>query len=888
MVHHLLQKSGEKSDEFSDEFITLKSCAREHEKNINNKDEVNDVCFHALSHFRSLSLCDFLGNINKKRERERERERNMSLQHLAAEQRVDDDRQNNDQAAVGEQQQPTQEELGELLELIPLGAGSEVGRSCIVASFFEGKKNVMFDCGIHPGFSGLSSLPYFDEIDVSAIDVLLVTHFHLDHCAAVPFLVNRTNFKGRVFMTHATKAIFHMLMSDFVRLSARQQPKAKGEAKEDEEDESQLWDAKDLKVTMDKIEVIDFHQEINIDGIKVTPYRAGHVLGACQFEVNVGGCRVLYTGDYSRVADRHLPAADIPKKTPHVVIVESTYGVSPHTPKEEREARFTDKIHGILGRGGKCLLPVVALGRAQELLLILEDYWEKHPEMSHVPVYQASALARKAMTVFETYINVLNADIKRQFEEKNPFNFKHVQSLNRASDLDGNTGPCVVLATPSMLQSGTSRELFENWCESSDNGVVICDFAVQGTLAREILSDVKTVKARDGRELQLRCSVDAISFSAHADYPQTQQFLDILNPPHVVLVHGETSEMARLKRALEAKAVADGKEMNVFAPKNCQSVEIRYRGEKVAKVAGSLASDCLPVEGQEVRGVLVAKDFGHLLVAPEDVRDHARLRTSVVTQRQLIPCEVNIDTLRFALEALFEGMHAVRTLRMPKKSSFKNEEDDDENSPEEKKTEEKKSPTKGRKTKKAKNEVVAIKEEEDDDDKWEEGVSIDNGAVTLRKAKKSDEVGVEHVILEWASDPFADVLADATLSVVLQLNREPETLKAYERDHAIAMKENDTEAVELLRFKMAVAMLEAQFGKAQKVDEKTRVLEMNVDAKRVTILHATRTVACDEDESTRSRVELALGRIDEAIADCSYARRVRSATTTGGGGATAV
>ena len=759
---------------------------------------------------------------------------------------------------------------GELLELIPLGAGSEVGRSCVVASFFGGKKNVMFDCGIHPGFSGLSSLPYFDEIDLSAIDVLLVTHFHLDHCAAVPFLVNRTNFKGRVFMTHATKAIFHMLMSDFVRLS-----------KPDEKDESQLWDAKDLKAAMDKIEVIDFHQEINIEGIKVTPYRAGHVLGACQFEVNVGGCRVLYTGDYSRVADRHLPAADIPKKTPHVVIVESTYGVSPHTPKEEREARFTDKIHGILGRGGKCLLPVVALGRAQELLLILEDYWEKHPEMGHVPVYQASALARKAMTVYETYINVLNADIKRQFEEKNPFNFKHVQNLNRASDLDGNTGPCVVLATPSMLQSGTSRELFENWCESSDNGVVICDFAVQGTLAREILSDVKTVKARDGRDLQLRCSVDAISFSAHADYPQTQQFLDILNPPHVVLVHGETTEMARLKRALEAKAVADGKEMNVFAPKNCQSVEIRYRGEKVAKVAGSLASDCLPVEGQEVRGVLVAKDFGHLLVAPEDVRDHARLRTSVVTQRQLIPCEVDIDTLRFALEALFEGMHTVRTLRMPKKSN-KNDANDNENYD----NEEKKSPTKGRKTKKAKTTEVVIKKEEEEE---EEGVSIDNGAVTLRKAGKSDEVGVEHVILEWASDPFADVLADATLAVVLQLNREPETLKGYERDHAIAMKEKDTEAVELLRFKMAVAMLEAQFGKAEKVDEKERVLEMNVDAKSVKILHATRTVTCDEDESTRSRVELALGRIDEAIADCSYARHVRSATnTTGEGDATAV
>ena len=129
----------------------------------------------------------------------------------------------------------------------------------------------MFDCGIHPGFSGLSSLPYFDEIDLSAIDVLLVTHFHLDHCAAVPFLVNRTNFRTGVHDARH-EGDFHMLMSDFVRLS-----------KPDEKDESQLWDAKDLKAAMDKIEVIDFHQEINIEGIKVTPYRAGHVLGACQF-----------------------------------------------------------------------------------------------------------------------------------------------------------------------------------------------------------------------------------------------------------------------------------------------------------------------------------------------------------------------------------------------------------------------------------------------------------------------------------------------------------------------------------------------------------------------------------------------------------------------------
>ena len=175
---------------------------------------------------------------------------------------------------------------------------------------------------------------------------------------------------------------------------------------------------------------------MDIDGIKVTPYRAGHVLGACMFYVDIGGLRALYTGDYSRTPDRHLPGADLPSVPPHVVICESTYGVSPHSPREERERRFTDRVHQILNRGGKVLLPVVALGRAQELLLILEDYWVKHPELRGVPIYQASALARRAMTVYQTYINVLNSDMKAAFEEANPFVFNHVNHLSSANGLD--------------------------------------------------------------------------------------------------------------------------------------------------------------------------------------------------------------------------------------------------------------------------------------------------------------------------------------------------------------------------------------------------------------------------------------------------------------------
>ena len=312
--------------------------------------------------------------------------------------------------------------LPRLLQVIPLGAGQEVGRSCIIVKY-QGK-TVMLDCGIHPGFSGLASLPFLDEVDLETVDVMLVTHFHLDHCAAVPYAVGHTSFRGRIFMTHPTKAIVGTLLKDFVKVSkggagGQRRLAAWGRCRRSQSGaclcthqrncgqpdtmqatlppifhaEGGLYSEKDLDAAIERTEVIDFHQTVDVSGIRITPYRAGHVLGAAMFMVEIGGMRLLYTGDYSRIADRHMPAADLPELRPHIVVVESTYGVSRHLPREEREQRFVERIHTAVVRGGRVLLPVVALGRAQELLLILEEYWERHPELHGVPIYQVRCAA---------------------------------------------------------------------------------------------------------------------------------------------------------------------------------------------------------------------------------------------------------------------------------------------------------------------------------------------------------------------------------------------------------------------------------------------------------------------------------------------------------------
>jgi cleavage and polyadenylation specificity factor subunit 3 len=173
---------------------------------------------------------------------------------------------------------------------------------------------------------------------------------------------------------------------------------------------------------------VSVHQLITpCPGVTFTPYHAGHVLGACMFMIDIAGHKVLYTGDYSREEDRHLVKAEIPPVHPDVLIVESTYGVQSLEGREEKELRFTNLVHSIIRRGGHVLLPTFALGRAQELLLILDEYWKKHPDLHNVPIYYASSLARKCMAVYQTYIHTMNSNIRSRFARRdNPFVFKCV------------------------------------------------------------------------------------------------------------------------------------------------------------------------------------------------------------------------------------------------------------------------------------------------------------------------------------------------------------------------------------------------------------------------------------------------------------------------------
>ena len=550
------------------------------------------------------------------------------------------------------------------MTITPLGAGQEVGRSCHIITFRG--KTIMLDCGIHPGYGqGQDGLPFFDalECDLSEVDFCLITHFHLDHVAALPYLTEQTSFKGRVFMTHPTRAVSKLMLQDTIRV----------------QDGEQLFDETQLKACFEKVEIIDFHQVIEVEGVRFQCYHAGHVLGAAMFALDFGhGTRILYTGDYTLAEDRHLRKAEIPSFTPDVLICEATFGQERHTDRADREARLAAAIEDIVLGGGKCLMPLFAVGRAQELMLILDELWERKPELQRVPIYYASRMSHDAMKVYKTYTHMMSAAVHGRVETRNAFDFMHIKRLGGGRANLDQPGPVVVLASPGMLQTGLSRQLCESWCGEEKNGIILAGYSVEGTLAHQLLEmgGGGHIEAKDGRTLEVKCKIAAFAFTAHADANQTNDFVRRLQPRHVVLVHGQQRGMMVLKNELlrNNKQRARRDAFHVHTPANGETVSIAVQHQHRAKAVGSVAAVAAAAlegdgsaaagapaakeggGGAPLEGLYVSSGFAGHLVAPDELSKFScfgELCTSAVTQRLHVP----FGGLNAAPSSAFERLH---------------------------------------------------------------------------------------------------------------------------------------------------------------------------------------------------------------------------------------
>jgi cleavage and polyadenylation specificity factor subunit 3 len=672
------------------------------------------------------------------------------------------------------------------LMFLCLGGGNEVGRSCHILQY-KGK-TVMLDAGMHPAYEGLSAMPFYDDFDLSTVDVLLISHFHVDHAASLPYVLAKTNFKGRVFMTHPTKAIYKWLIQDSVRV---------GNMSSSSETKIQMYTEQDHLNTFPMIESIDFYTTHTVSGIRITPYPAGHVLGAAMFLIEIAGLKILFTGDYSREDDRHLVSASVPKEVKiDVLITESTFGISTHTPRVERETQLMKAITDILNRGGRALLPVFALGRAQELLLILDEYWAKHPQYQKVPIYYNSSLARRCMQVYQTYVGAMNDNIKRltkqRFAEaeaegdvgrRGAWDLRFVRSLKNLERFDDMSG-CVMLASPGMMQSGTSRELLERWAPDPRNGVIITGYSVEGTMAKQIVHEPEQIPAimtraannnrrvgqRENEQIMIprRCTVQEYSFAAHVDGKENMEFVQEVAAPVVILVHGEKGNMTRLKSKLLGFNAQKAVPTKIYSPANCEELRIPFKTDKIAKVVGSLAAiqpplprsskspaeDGEPEQASEenenpalISGVLIQNDFKISLMAPEDLKEYAGLTTTTIVCRQhLTLSAAGTELIRWALEGTF--------------GAIKEEEITDD-------------AVKGKETN-----GNGIKEDADED------ISRTSTQFTVMECVNILVKPGGHVEVSWEGNVINDGIADAVLAVLFTVESSPAAVRQSSRQHS--------------------------------------------------------------------------------------------------------
>lgn len=347
------------------------------------------------------------------------------------------------------------------LKVTPLGAGQDVGRSCILLSM--GGKNIMLDCGMHMGYNDERRFPDFTYITSEGpltpyIDCVIISHFHLDHCGALPYMSEMVGYSGPIYMTHPTKAIAPILLEDMRKVSVEK----KGD--------QNFFTSQMIKDCMKKVVAVTLHQSVMVDNdLEIKAYYAGHVLGAAMFWIKVGSQSVVYTGDYNMTPDRHLGAAWIDKCRPDLLISEATYATTIRDSKRCREKDFLKKVHECIDRGGKVLIPVFALGRAQELCILLETYWERMNLKA--PIYFALGLTEKANNYYKMFITWTNQKIRKTFVQRNMFDFKHIKPFDK--QYIDNPGPMVVFATPGMLHAGLSLLIFKKWAPNENNMIIM-------------------------------------------------------------------------------------------------------------------------------------------------------------------------------------------------------------------------------------------------------------------------------------------------------------------------------------------------------------------------------------------------------------------------------
>jgi len=449
---------------------------------------------------------------------------------------------------------PKTYEVGDV-RMTVLGGAQEVGRSAFLIKTRE--SSVLLDCGINPGSQrAFESFPRFDspEFQIDSLDAVVISHAHLDHCGLIPFLY-KYGYDGPVYCSAPTSNLMTLIQLDYLDVAGKQGI-------------TPYYDQKDVRECVLHTIPLRFGVVTDIaPDIRLTLHNSGHILGSAMSHLHIGEGlhNVVYTSDYKFARTMLLEAAAAEFPRVETIITESTYGgqddVMPS--RLEAEERLTNVINATLERKGKVLIPVPAVGRAQEIMLIIDGYM-KRGLMKEAPVF-IEGMISEATAIHTAYPEYLGREVRHSIlhEEINPFQSDYFTIVEhpsiRQSIIEGE--PCIVMATSGMLEGGPVIEYFKNWAADSKNTVIFVSYQIEGTLGRRVKKGVTEVTTMDNdgkmAVAQVKLQVESIEgFSGHSDRRQLIAYLTHLKPKpeRVFLCHGEKSKIINLANFIDTKA----------------------------------------------------------------------------------------------------------------------------------------------------------------------------------------------------------------------------------------------------------------------------------------------------------------------------------------------
>jgi len=434
-----------------------------------------------------------------------------------------------------------------------LGGAKEVGRSCFIISTPESR--IMIDCGVNVA-SDDNMTPYLyvpEAFPINQIDAVVLTHAHLDHQGLVPLLY-KYGFEGPVYCTPPTRDLMALLQLDYIDVAAK-------------EGKRPPYASTDVREVLKHTITLDFEEVTDIaPDIKLTFHNAGHIIGSSvsHFHIGDGLHNVVITGDFKYEKTRLFdPAVN---KFPRVesVIMESTYGSSNATQPslQDAENHLKQVVNETLSQDGVVLIPAFAVGRSQEVMIVLEDAIRKG-EIPNVPVY-LDGMIWEATAIHATYPEYLNNDLRRLIFQKgeNPFLaecFKPVDSNELRQKILTETEPCVILATSGMMNAGPVIEYFKRFAEDNRNTLVFVGYQADGTLGRRIQKGWKEIpiSTREGTHVvSMNMNVEVVDgFSGHSDRRQLMDYIKRMKPrpERVFTEHGDERSCIDLASSIHKK-----------------------------------------------------------------------------------------------------------------------------------------------------------------------------------------------------------------------------------------------------------------------------------------------------------------------------------------------